>query len=333
MKLSTEPMILTNISTFPKSQLLRLKKLGFQVVFQSELTEQQTQKALARAKVYIPGAQKVTREFIQSAPNLRMVCFFGVGFQPFIDASAAAELGVVVTNAPGCNAQAVAEFTIGLMLDAVKKITVMATEVSAGFWQPRKTFNVSGKTLGIVGLGNIGGLVARMAHYGLGMHILYSGRTAKLELEQGLNARMVDLSKLLQGSDVVTLHCSTTPETIGLIGEKELHLMREHAILLNLTRPEVVQPRPLYEALIAGSRPARAVFDGFYSEPASQCTTIDQRLLLNLPAEKFMLTPHAAWMTEETIEITAMMVTDSIQDLVNGRPIRHQVNHPVPLLA
>ncbi|WP_157170891.1 NAD(P)-dependent oxidoreductase [Nocardia araoensis] len=173
------------------SEWLRQQNLEVEVR-RYDLSEIELARALVDKDAYIlGGVERVTAAALSTAENLKVIAFMGVGYHAYIDTAAASAAGIAVTNAPGANARAVAEFAIGLMLDAWRAITDLAMETRAGRWRETKGRNLHAKTLGIVGMGTIGTMVARIAANGFGMRVVYVSRTAKPELERDIAARRV----------------------------------------------------------------------------------------------------------------------------------------------
>jgi phosphoglycerate dehydrogenase-like enzyme len=322
----TSRTILFTGNVLPEISKSKLENLGYRVVIdRPDLSEDELITALSGVEAYIlGGSELVTRKVIESADKLKIVCFFGVGYESYIDVQAASEKGIFVTNTPGANAQSVAEFTVALMLDAVKRTTFLIETTKKGQWIERKSWNFEGKTLGIVGFGAIGKRVAKIAHHAFGMKILYHSRERKEKDEAAVAAEFVDLETLLTKSDVVSLHASSNPQTIGMLGLKEFALMKRSAVLVNCSRAELVDPSALCQSLIT-RQIACAAFDGYYTEPTFGAAS-DKHGLFVLGNDLFLVSPHTAYFTEDATEQMAKMNTDSIIDLFEGRPVRNLVN-------
>jgi D-3-phosphoglycerate dehydrogenase / 2-oxoglutarate reductase len=322
----TSRTILFTGNVLPEIYKSKLENLGYRVVIdRPDLSESELITALSGVDAYIIGGSEIaTRKVIESADKLKIVCFFGVGYESYIDVQAATEKGIAVTNTPGANAQSVAEVTVALMLDTVKRTTFLIETTKQGQWRERKSWNLEGKTLGIIGFGAIGKRVAKIAHHGFGMRILYHSRERKLQDEAAVAAEFVDLETLLKESDVVSLHASSNPQTIGLLGLKELALMKRSAVLVNCSRAELVDPSALCQSLIT-RQIACAAFDGYYTEPMSG-TASDKHGLFVLGNDLFLVSPHTAYFTEDATEQMAKINTESIVDLFEGRPVCNLVN-------
>ncbi|MBF6467100.1 D-glycerate dehydrogenase [Nocardia beijingensis] len=282
----------------------------------SELSESELAGALVGKDAYILGGlERATAAALSAADDLKVIAFLGVGYHAFIDTAAATTAGIAVTNAPGANARAVAEFTIGLMLDAWRGITDLAMETKAGRWHESKGRNLHAKTLGIVGMGAIGTIVARIAANGFGMRVVYASRTAKPELEREIAARRVELSELVAESDVISLHASYGPQTDRVIGDAQLAAVKPGAILINTSEADLVDPASLRAALMDG-RLAAAAMDGYYIVPAPAAQD-DPLGLLALDHTKFVVTPYAAGATEESFRAMLEANVESIGNLLS----------------
>ncbi len=242
-------------------------------------------------------------------PNLRIVANFGVGYDR-IDLAACAERGVVVTNTPGVLDSATADLAFALILATRRQVVEGDRFVRSGGWtgswsEGRLAEEVTGSTLGIVGLGRIGSAVARRAS-GFELRVLYTQRR-RVETEL---AEFRDLGALLAEVDAVTIHAPLTPETEGLIDARRLALLRDGACLVNTARGEIVDESALVAELVSGR--IRAGLDVFAHEP-------------HVPPELFglpnvVLTPHLGSATPQTREAMTRLVVDNLLALEHGEP-------------
>lgn len=310
----------------PDKQRKKFEALGFEVVIERpNLTEDELIGALQDIDAHILcGAEKFTARVLKNAPKLKVISFFGVGYETYIDSEAATQCGIAVTNAPGANSRSVAEFTMALILDAVKNMPEMITNIKQGLWQKDVLWDLHGRTLGIVGLGEIGSRLAQIAHHGFGMKVVYSGRSSKPDQEKNLGAGFLPLDELLSCSDVVSLNTIETDHNRFMIGNAQLELMQPHAVLVNTARPNLVDLAALYKALQDGSI-ACAAFDCYYEEPAP-APNKDKYGLLSLPANKFILTPHAGFFSKDAAENTSEMALQNISAVFEGSKIPNLVN-------
>ncbi|WP_063060747.1 2-hydroxyacid dehydrogenase [Nocardia sienata] len=312
---SPHRVLLTGADPLPADvEWLRRQDLEVEV-YGGDLSESELARALVDKDAYIlGGVERATAAALSAADDLKVIAFTGAGYHAYIDTDAATAAGIAVTNAPGANARAVAEFAIGLMVDAWRGITDLAMETQAGRWHKTTGRNLYGRTLGIVGMGTIGATVARIAANGFGMRVVYVSRTAKPELERDIAARRVDLAELLAESDVISLHVTYGPQTERMIGETQLAAVKSGAVLINTSEAELVDPASLRSALLDG-RLAAAAMDGYYIVPAPSDRT-DPLGLMTLGSRRFLVTPHAAGATEESFRAILAANADSIKNVL-----------------
>ena len=257
------------------------------------------------------GAVKWPGELLRQLPRLRMITVFGIGTDS-IDLVTARELGIVVCNIPGKTAPVVAEHAFGLMLACAKRAVFQTDELRAGRWGTRvDNVYLHGKTLGVVGLGNIG---SRMAQLGraIGMRVVAWTFNPTPERGAALGVELVDLEELLRTADVVSLHVKLTDQSRGLIGQRELAIMKPGAILVNTGRGALVDSAALVEALESGHL-GGAGLDVFEQEPLPPDAPI-------LRCRQVVLTPHNADSTPEGIEFLNEGAVDNAIAFLEGRP-------------
>jgi phosphoglycerate dehydrogenase-like enzyme len=324
-RLKTHKILFTGC-TLSGVEIKDLKKKGFLIIpDRLDLTEAELIKALKEVDGYILGGEEIaTKKVIESTSNLKIVAFYGVGYEKYVDTLTATQKGIVVTNTPKANSYTTAEHTVALILDITKQITNLSNRTKKGEWGKRQAWNLQGKTLGIIGLGAVGSNVARILRNGFGMEALFVDIVPKLELEVELKAKRVDLPTLLSRADIVSIHVPYYKETVGMIGSKELDLMKPSAFLINTARAEIIDGQALYNALVK-SRIAGAACDVYYIEPVP-LPEKDPYGLMGLPDNKFILTPHTAYNSKETVEAMNRMVFESIFDFFKGKRPRHLVN-------
>src|SRR5438093_8877555 len=242
---------------------------GYELVMADPGTPEFIQ-AAGDAEYYLGLARRMGGEFFRSAPNLKLVQLLSAGYD-HVDVEAARKAKVPVSNNGGANAIAVAEHTIMLMLAVEKRLVRFHNDVAAGKWRAGKpdetrVYELAGRTLGIVGLGNIGKKVARRAA-AFDMKIQdYDIVRLNEDQEDALGARFVLFEELLRTSDVLTLHVPFTDSTRSLLGSKEFALMKPTAILVNTCRGPVVDETALHHALTKGQI-AGAGLDVLIDEP------------------------------------------------------------------
>jgi phosphoglycerate dehydrogenase-like enzyme len=207
--------------------------------------------------------EPLTAHVLERAPTLRAVVRTGVGYDS-IDVTAATRLGISVSNLPGINSNAVAEYTIGLLLASARHLTASAAGVAAGAWPRRDGHELFGKTLGVIGFGASGRRVAALAD-AFGMRVLCVSNVPE-HLRAGTPARFVGLHELLRESDFVSIHTALTPQTHHLIDTAALAKMKPTAYLINTARGGIVDENALAEA-VQGGRLAGAALDVVQVEP------------------------------------------------------------------
>ena len=248
-----------------------------------------------------------------AGPGLKVVANVAVGYDN-VDVPALAERGITVTNTPGVLTDATADLAFGLLLAVTRRLGEGERLIrSRTPWSFHLGFllgsGLQDKTLGVVGLGQIGQAMARRA-LGFGMRIVYSGRSrVSEEVEKTLGSEYVSFNELLERSDVVSLHCPLTPETRHLIDADALKTMKPGAYLINTTRGPVVHEAALADALEAGEI-AGAGLDVFEAEPE-----VEPRLL---GLENVVLTPHLGSATVETRTAMAVLAAENVASVLTG---------------
>lgn len=321
----SKKILVTGVA-LPEAHQAMLASQGYLVkVERSDLTEKELIDSLKGVSAYLlGGVEKANEEVINASSELEIIAFFGVGYESYVDLNAATKKGIAVTNTPQANARSVAEFTMALMLDAVKRTTYVIEGARQGKWIEEKSWNLSGRTLAIIGMGTIGQQVAKIARHGFGMKIIYTGKTRKPEIEETLEARFTELPDLLEKADVLSLHASINEHTRGIIDEKAFDLMKPHAVLINTSRAELVDGKSLKQALM-NSKLACAAFDGYYIEPVP-APDKDPFGLLKLSTRQFLVSPHTAYFTEDATQAMADMATNSILSKLKGEQPANLVN-------
>jgi len=265
------------------------------------------------------GNIKVTRGMMEASPRLRVVGVHGIGCD-HIDLEAAGEMGKVVVNTPSAMTETVAEMAVSLTLALVKKIVSADKAVRSGEWTRKygdlMGSDLMGKTVGIVGLGRIGTEVARRLKP-FNVELLYWSRTRKEDLEAEIGLDNVGLEELLARSDIITLHVPSTPETHGLLSEREFGLMKEGAYIVNTARGGIVDHDALVEALRSG-KVAGAALDVFDEEPLDPGDPLASM-------DNVILTPHISASSREAMERMAVQVAEDILRGLKGAAPRSPV--------
>jgi len=269
--------------------------------------------------IIVRALGKVSARVMDSAPKLKVVGRHGAGVDN-IDIEAATERGIQVVNTPDAPTEAVAEHVIATMIVLARRILEADKAIREGRWDFRYSTpgqELTGKILGVVGMGRIGYRLSEIAALGLGMKILYCDIVANKNAEEKLGAKKMDLNELLVSSDVVTLHVPATPTTKHLINASKLKLMKPSSFLINAARGSIVDIEALYDALKDGKLLGAGI-DVFEEEPPP----VDMPIL-KLP--NVVITPHTAGQTEQAVTAMSMVAEDIIR-VINGQKPRYSVN-------
>ena len=265
-------------------------------------------------------ADSIDREVLLAGTKLKVVSNLAVGYNN-IDLEVAKERGVIVTNTPGVLTETTADLTFGLLLATARRMMEAENDVRTGNWTSWSPMaytgmDVGGATLGIIGMGRIGEAVARRAK-GFDMRVLYHNRSRKMEAEVEHGFEYVELDTLLKEVDFVVVLAPYTPETAGLIGARELGLMKKTAVLINVARGGIVDELALYEALKNGDIWA-AGLDVFATEPVPQ-----DNPLLTLP--NVTVLPHIGSASIATRLGMMGLNAQAILDVLEGREPANRV--------
>jgi D-3-phosphoglycerate dehydrogenase / 2-oxoglutarate reductase len=282
-------------------------------------TEQLTD-ALGDADALIVRSEtQVTREILAAGPKLQLVARAGVGVDN-IDVDAATEAGVLVLNAPGANAISAGEHTLGLLLALSRSIPDANEAVHAGRWERKrfKPFDINGKTIGIVGLGRVGGVLAQRLR-GFDVELIAHDPYISRDRFNELHCEPVSYEDLLQRADVISFHVPATPETMNMLDAETLPLVRQGAIVLNCARGEIVDADALADALKSGHL-AGAGVDVYPHEPAHESP------LFNLP--NVVLTPHIGGSSGEALAKVGEMIGKTVLAALDGQAVPNAVNLP-----
>ncbi len=255
------------------------------------------------------GAVTWEREEFEQLSKLKMITSCSIGTDMF-DLEAAGERGVVICNQPGRTASLVAEHMLGLMFAAARRAAYLTAEMKAGRWPRIDLITLQKKVLGIVGTGNIGAEMARLGR-AVGMEVIAWTYNPSPERAKALGVRFVELDELLQTADVVSVHVKLTEESRGLIGKRELGLMKQDALLLNGARGPIVDSEALAEALNSGHLGGAGI-DVYDEEPIAA----DHPLL---SCEQVVLTPHCADMTPEGVDLLNGGAVENVIAFLEGR--------------
>ena len=268
----------------------------------------------------IRSATRVTAALIDAAPRLRVIGRAGVGVDN-VDLEAATRRGVLVVNTPGGSSVAVAELALGLLLAVVRQIVPATGSLRSGRWE-KKRFQgreLAGRTLGVVGIGNVGSALVSRAQ-AMGMKVIAYDPFIAPEAAARMGARLVELDALWGAADVVSLHVPLTEQTRNVVDRAVLARMRKGAILLNCARGGLVDEEALAEELRSG-RLGGAAFDVFAQEPPPP----DHPLL---KLDNFVCTPHLGASTEEAQSAVALAVASQVASFLVDGVVQNAVNAP-----
>lgn len=263
--------------------------------------------AVSDAEAFM-GFARIDDGFLRGAQRLRIVAFYGVGYQDRFDVEACTRRGVYVTFTPGALSGAVAELAMGLILCCARQIPLADAYVRSGRWQSSEKWSLGvgleGKTLGVLGLGRIGYEVARRAR-AFGMNVVYHDVVRNTKGEAEGVAKYVGFEEIFKVSDLLSVHIPLTPENAKKIGEKELKLMKKTAYLVNTSRGGIIDEPALCKAL-SENQIAGAGLDVFTTEPLPKGSPL-------LKIRNVILTPHAG---SATVEARTKMATMNAEDVV-----------------
>jgi len=319
------PMNPSIFVTFPIPEpVLHRLSARYRVAVNSEdtdLTMPELQARICDVDGLMVANERISRQVIDAAPRLRAVAKLGVGYDT-IDVAACTERSIVVTNTGSESAEATADLTFALLLALARRVVGADRYVRDGNWKRSQRAVIWGtdvhrKTLGIYGFGNIGRAVARRGH-GFSMRVIYCSRQrAPVEIEQKFAAEHVGHQALVRESDFLCLHVPLTKETDGLIGNRELSMMKPTAFLINTARGRVIDETALVEAL-ASRKIAGAALDVFEREPEVHAK------LLSMP--NVILAPHIGTCTSETRLRMAHLAVENLLSALAGRRPPNLIN-------
>jgi D-3-phosphoglycerate dehydrogenase / 2-oxoglutarate reductase len=298
-----------------------LKSKGLSVDVKTDLKKEELAAIIGEYDALIVrSATKVTRDVIAKADKLRVIGRAGIGVDN-VDVEAATEKGIVVMNTPQGNALAAAEHTLALMFAVARKITLADATMKQGKWEKKLLMGVEvyDKTLGVIGIGNIGMIVAEKA-VALGMKVIAYDLFVAREVAAAKGIELVDLDTLLAKSDFIAVHVPMVKETKNLIEKNALAKTKKGVVILNVARGGIVNEQDLYDALMSG-QVSGAGLDVFEQEPPPK----DHPLVLS---DKVVCTPHLGASTKEAQGKVAIDIADQIVDFALNGVIKNSVNAP-----
>ncbi|TDV69835.1 D-glycerate dehydrogenase [Pseudomonas sp. LP_7_YM] len=284
----------------------------------------QFNEALPHAHGLIGAGRKLGREQLQSATQLEIVSSISVGYDNY-DVSYFTERGIMLTNTPDVLTESTADLGFSLIMSSARRVAELDAYTKAGKWTrsieaPHFGTDVHGKTLGIVGMGNIGAAVARRGRLGFNMPILYSGNSRKTAVEQELGAQFRTLDQLLAESDFVCLVVPLSDKTRHMISRRELSLMKKTAIVVNIARGPIIDEPALIEALQNGAI-GGAGLDVYEQEPLAESPLFALNNAVTLP--------HIGSATHETRQAMADRAYNNLRAALLGEKPQDLVNQQV----
>lgn len=292
-------------------------------VVSPDAPEAEQTEALADAVAVITNSLSITTEMLEKMPKMKLLQVMSAGFDR-LDVPAIREMGIEVCNNSPAIARSVAEHTIGMMMMVYKRLPQGVDGVKDGSWQKPaksgefgKVYEISGRTVGIIGLGNIGSWVAKMLQ-GFGTTTLYTDvRDFSTKKEKELNVTRVTMDELLDRSDIVTVHVPLSSSTTGLMGRREFAAMKSDAIFINTCRGPVQNEAELIEALNA-----REILGAGLDVTEIEPTPLDTPLL---QMDNVVLTPHLAGSSQERVDRALVFSFENARRALNGETLQNPV--------
>ena len=264
----------------------------------------------------VRSATKVNKEVIENAKNLKVVGRAGAGVDN-IDINAAKQKNIIVMNTPGGNTNATAEHTLALLLSLSRKISKADITTHKGEWAKKslKGNEIKGKTIGIIGFGNVGKRFAQMCN-ALGLKVLIYSKTFDTIRNEFPDYISCDLNKILKEADIISFHCKPNPDGSSIISAKEINIMKKNVLIINTARGNLVSEIDLKDA-IKNNTIGGVALDVFEEEPAKN------NILFGL--ENVLLTPHIAASTAEAQIIVAEMIANQFVDFFLKNKVSNSV--------
>ena len=295
-----------------------LESNNIQVDITTDLSSDKLKEIISKYDgLIVRSSTKATKDIIEAGHNLKIIGRAGAGVDN-IDLETANKKNVIVMNTPGGNTNATAEHTLSLLFSLARSIPSANSSTHEGLWEKKKFKGneIKGKTIGIIGFGNVGKRFAEMC-FGLGLKIKIHSKHLDSIKNEYKNYESVDLTSLIQESDIVSFHCKPSKDNKPLINFEMLKLMKKNALIINTARGNLVDENDLKTALEEGLIKG-AAFDVFSSEPATES------VLFNVP--NLILTPHIAASTVEAQIIVAEQIAKQISEYFNNGKVINAVN-------
>lgn len=302
----------TNYDTLCQDGLRLLKESGYEVelsAYDRPYTQAEIIRAAGDIDACIASMEPWNEASISAAPNLKVISRFGTGYDT-VDLEAAKKHGVIVTNCPGVNAPAVAEHAAALLLSLARKIPDLDHTTRTGGWKRTMFHELSGRTVGIVGLGNIGKKFARIMS-GFDVRLIAYNRTPRKEEAKELGVELVSLDELWSQSDYISLSIASNQDTFHMVNRESIAKMKDGVLLVNAARGALVDEAAVYEALKNGR------MGGFAADVLEQEPFDRTHPLMKQPG--FICTPHASGQTYENYKNTGLMTAKAVIDVLSGK--------------
>lgn len=283
--------------------------------------EQQLIELLPQADGLIGAGRQLDGHLLKYATKLKVISSVTVGFDNY-DVDYLNQRNILLTNTPDVLTETTADLAFALLMSAARRVAELDAWTKQGHW--KKTLqpehygvDVYGKTIGIIGLGNIGAAIARRAHFGFAMNVLYYGHNPKPELAKQLNARFCSLDELLRQSDFVSVNVALNQQTTHMLGKAEFEKMKEDAILVNVSRGAVIDEAALIHAL-QNRQILAAGLDVYEQEPLQQCALFELSNVVTLP--------HIGSATHQTRQAMSDLAFDNLKAALSGQRPKYMVN-------
>ena len=294
------------LSPVSSDALAMVQNNKYELSFQDKMAANETELATTIADkhaLYLGGDDFYSRKVLEQAKNLKLLSFGGTGYGTFIDAKAATDLGMTITNTPGANSQSVAEMAVGLCLDALRKITFANKTNKSPISREIKALKI-----GLIGYGNINKAIYKILKDGFGADVRYWNRTGG-----GVNICPIDV--ILSESDIIFIALSLNDETKDFINNEQIAKMKDGVIVINPARPDLINSDAILSAL-KSNKVATLAQDGYY----------DNKEFMKLPNDKFIATPHISARTSDAWHKTDVMAFQNIVDFFETGTSKHIVN-------
>jgi D-3-phosphoglycerate dehydrogenase len=315
------PKVLVSDSLAEEGLAILERAPGLEVVKRTGLPPAELREALRDVEgLVIRSSTRVTAELIAAAPELRVIGRAGIGVDN-VDVAAATQRGIVVVNTPEGNNVTTAEHALALLVSLARHVPQATASMKAGKWEKNRFQGTElwNRTLGVIGLGNIGRIVADRAR-GLGMQVIAADPYTSPEVAAKLDVELVSLDELLARADAITVHVPKTRETTKLLGREAFAKMKPGVLIVNAARGGIVDEAALLEALESG-RVAGAALDVFEQEPPREGHPLVQH-------ERVICTPHLGASTEQAQKNVSIAVAEQVRDFLLSGAIRNAVNVP-----